>query len=637
MPAISTFGLRISTAKKYKESLSIGLDDTSPERNILYFFIGKPVNEDVLGGNSRHYTMEYYPYEYTKIIPTGTENYNSVIRVEHSTDNTQFQALVDPELSCYGHLYITNITQGSFPDSGETLRLIFDDDGTEIVSNRLIKFKRAFPISTQRGIVNFASATDFDQRTAHNEMISLKRVKSDDTRLSIKRKNWISGNNYYPWSGIAGSTYVGSGNTTTRYNICGSNMSNLEDVDYYVMNDIYEVFMCIRSKSTASTDKPSSRDNTKYNFNNKIFTGDDGYMWRHMFTITEQEDFHFLTGTHIPIPTDLSPWEGYPYKSPVMAYSHSGDFNINTTGTVYTIAFDPSSGTENLVTLKMVANASNTVTNDNLTVHTTTGQEFNFISTMLSHYGFVDENELSSTTTGNIVPLYGATDEIPDIEVIVPPIGGYGADVVSQLMANTLSVNIFLEHNIDDIRLTNFSQIGLIENVLQNNGIRAVADALSANSAFLAENLDPVLPIGSKMSFNSNQLGAYSTSALSTNKNELDSGELTTYRFIQPYKYCTEGKESVVDSGDSFKLFPRTYEFIDSFSTALTGISPYSRTDSFTLGSGNVSLEGMDFNADGLSEREIMPYSGNIIYISERETIRRQTNRTEKITLTMSF
>lgn len=639
MPAITTNRLKTSIAKKYIDSLK-------QEENTLYFFMGKPINETVFSGGTKMYIMEYYPYDYRNIKSDSSNpiDYNKITKVEHQTDSSLFQANVDPQLSCYGHLYITNILQGNFPNSNQPLKLFFGEDtsNNDIILNNAIKFKKAYPISNKNGInINTPTDNEFENNIAFNEMIALRRVKSEDIRLSIKRVNWVSGNKYYPWSGTAGYKYIGPNGVEITNKVIGhSTATSLDEVEYYVMNDAFEIFMCIKSQTGNSTDKPNRTDTNKYDNNTKLFTGSDGYIWRYMFRVEDEPNI--LTSNYIPLPIDTSTFESDPYKKPIMAFSHDGNFTTNRSGTSYTIAFDPSSEEQKLVKLKLVANISNVVTNDNLTVDEVQGEDFNFLSTIHTHYHFINDDGLTSNTNNTISPLYDITDTIPDIEVVVPPPGGYGSDIATQLRANIVQITLFLDHNERDIPTTNFSQIGLIENVKLSNGTLATQDTLSAASGVSMTPTISNYKIGLKniqstmLSFVNSLSVNININGLSIEKSFIDG----VLKYIQPYRYSTEKGDNNTTNGIGFASFPRVLKFgKDNDNTPQTNtILSYAKELSASiLNSINGVFAGILFDNTPYANSEIMPYSGNIIYISERELIRRQDERTEKITLAIEM
>lgn len=636
MPAITTNRLKTSIAKKYIESLN---QDT----NNLYFFMGKPINEDIFVGGNKNYIMEYYPYDYVNIKSeiSNPIDYNKITRVEHPTDVTQFQADVSPQLSCYGHLYITNIIQGNFPNSDQPLKLIFGENAlnNDIILDNAIKFKRAYPISNKSGInINTPTDNEFENNIAFNEMIAMRKVRSEDTRLSIKRVNWVNGNKYYPWSGTAGYKYIGSNGTELTTKVIGhSTATSLDEVEYYAMTDAFEIFMCIRAPSGNSTDKPSRTDTNKYDNDTLLFTGNDGYIWRYMFRI-EEDGPNLLTSNYIPIPTDTSRFEDTPYKKPVMAYNPSGDFTVNRSGTSYTIAFDPSSEEQKIVKLKLLADINNNVTNDDITVEEVEGEDFNFLSTIHTHYGFRDSNGLSSNNNNTIIPLYGQTDSIPDLEVVVPPIGGYGSDIAAQLRANIIQITLFLDHNQTDIPITNFSQVGLIENVKLSNGTLATEDTLSVASGVSITPTSSNYKIGLK-NIQSTIVQLVSSLNINININGLSIEKRfveNILKYIQPYRYTTERGDNDETTGIGFASYPRVLKFgkdIDNTRQTNTILSYARELSASVLNSINGVFAGILFDNTPYANGEIMPYSGNIIYISERELIRRQDQRTEKITL----
>lgn len=112
-------------------------------------------------------------------------------------------------------------------------------------------------------------------------MIGAKRISSSDVRLALPRYNWTSG-----------TTYV-------AYDNCSCSVDVLESgAQFYVITDEWNVYKCISNNNGApSTSKP-----TTIQTNNTIETADK-YVWKYMFTVSEEERLRFVTEEFIPVRT----------------------------------------------------------------------------------------------------------------------------------------------------------------------------------------------------------------------------------------------------------------------------------------------------------------------------------------------
>lgn len=98
----------------------------------------------------------------------------------------------------------------------------------------------------------------------------IKRIKSENMRIVVRRINWKSGTTY------------------TEY----SDVTDLDGKDYYVMTPDYNVYKCMKSTG-ASTIMPSGRSVN-------VITTADGYQWKYIYTVAE-DYLGFLTLEYMPV------------------------------------------------------------------------------------------------------------------------------------------------------------------------------------------------------------------------------------------------------------------------------------------------------------------------------------------------
>ena len=104
----------------------------------------------------------------------------------------------------------------------------------------------------------------------YRNMIFLKRLRSENMRLVVRRINWTYGAAY------------------TAY----SETTDLADKDYYVMTTEYNVYKCMRSNG-ASEIMPTGRSSN-------VFSTGDGYQWKYIYTVPE-DYLGFLTLDYMPV------------------------------------------------------------------------------------------------------------------------------------------------------------------------------------------------------------------------------------------------------------------------------------------------------------------------------------------------
>jgi hypothetical protein len=125
-----------------------------------------------------------------------------------------------------------------------------------------------------------------DQNNLHfNDMLSLKKVGSDDAVRVIPRYNWTTG---------------------TVYDQYDSRVEDIFDSVFYVLNSNNEVHKCLYVPKNPDTwaDLPSTEEPDGVGVT--ALTYDDGYIWKYMFTISAQNANEFLTPDWIPVETNAT-------------------------------------------------------------------------------------------------------------------------------------------------------------------------------------------------------------------------------------------------------------------------------------------------------------------------------------------
>jgi hypothetical protein len=120
--------------------------------------------------------------------------------------------------------------------------------------------------------------TDAQDYISLSDIVSLKRITSNDIKLGVPRYEWKSGNYY------------------SQYD---SEKDPFDPKSYehpfYVVTDEYNVYKCLNNNNGApSTSKPTG-------FSTSIINLADGYSWKYMGTISSQDAAGFLTSDFIPV------------------------------------------------------------------------------------------------------------------------------------------------------------------------------------------------------------------------------------------------------------------------------------------------------------------------------------------------
>lgn len=113
-----------------------------------------------------------------------------------------------------------------------------------------------------------------DEIDARTNMDFLTKITTDDAIPSIRRTQWTSGTIYQSYSYDDPLLFA---------------------KNFFVVNAIGNVYKCLFSPNTPSTDAPTSTPM-------ESFQTTDGYVWKFMYNIPSEQQRKFYTNTHIPVP-----------------------------------------------------------------------------------------------------------------------------------------------------------------------------------------------------------------------------------------------------------------------------------------------------------------------------------------------
>ena len=113
----------------------------------------------------------------------------------------------------------------------------------------------------------------YNSRT-HRNMMFVKRVRSSDAVMMIRRIDWVAGTVYDHYEDV----------------------DDLSAKDFYVLTDDMRVYKCLNNNDGApSFNKPNSTDVTN------AFILPDGYVWKYMFRVEASDQLKFLMPDFIPV------------------------------------------------------------------------------------------------------------------------------------------------------------------------------------------------------------------------------------------------------------------------------------------------------------------------------------------------
>jgi hypothetical protein len=247
----------------------------------------------------------------------------------------------------------------------------------------------------QPNTANSSVSTEYE---IWDNMIGAKKITGSDMRHVIPRYNWTLNTDYTAYSDTDTDLY----NSNTKF---------------YVVTSQNHIFKCLSNNSSSnSTVEPSA-----LNFNTATTIVQDGYVWKYMYSLTDQDLLRFTTSDYIPVKTlnsndGSTQWtvqqaaiEGGIYAAPIIS---GGSGYTNTSNIVVLISGDGSSA----IATASINLSSNTVSN--LTI-TNPGSGYTYASVTISGGG---------GSGANAKP------------VISPP-GGHGSNPLYELGGNIVMIN----------------------------------------------------------------------------------------------------------------------------------------------------------------------------------------------------
>ena len=413
-----------------------------------------------------------------------------------------------------------------------------------------------------------------------DDMLGAKIIASTDVSRAIPRRNWTTGTTYDMYEHNIGSS-----------NAANSGATNLFDATYVVMNSSYAVYKVIENDgATASTVEPTSTSNS-------IFATSDGYRWKYMYSLTSAETLNFMSTDFIHCSTDstvsAAAVDGALDTALVVAGGSSYTTSSGSTISAIPIRGDGSSGVAS-VTISSGAISAVSIT--------TAGTGYT--------YAYITNADIIAATNA------GGAGSGGNINVIIPPKGGHGADALKELGAFYVMMNKSLvgAEGTSDIGVANdFRRIGLVRNPY-NFGTTTVASADTRRQLYAA-----VFSSVSGTFAADEEINQASTGAV---------GKVVEYDATNKllYWYQTRFPDVGTDSDGNATAFSGANAITGQTSSASATPNTGSSTDA-----NGVSI------TSGYSNPELAADSGDIIYVEERSPITRASDQTENIKLIIEF
>lgn len=293
-----------------------------------------------------------------------------------------------------------------------------------------------------------SSIFTFDQ--VWKNMVGAKKIQGNDVRLAIRRFDWESGTIY------------------TEYDDTEANLDmNDPDVKFYVVTDEWNVYKCLSNNNgSPSTIKPTS-------INTYIAEQlSDKYVWKYMYTLTDEEKLRFTTENYIPVRTlteDNGTLQWHVQRNAVQG--SIGSVKIIDAGSGYSNVSPPT------ITITGDGTGAEAIATVNVS---TTGIESVLVTNKGQNYTYAN------------VAISSATGDGAAARVALSPPGGHGANPVEELGGSFVILNPKLagsESGILDIQ-NEIRQIALIKNPVLIDGSTIASGVVYSQTTAIT--LDPV-------------------------------------------------------------------------------------------------------------------------------------------------
>lgn len=293
-----------------------------------------------------------------------------------------------------------------------------------------------------------SSIFTFDQ--VWKNMVGAKKIQGNDVRLAIRRFDWESGTIY------------------TEYDDTEANLDmNDPDVKFYVVTDEWNVYKCLgNNNGGASTVKPTSIN---------TYLAEqlaDKYIWKYMYTLTDEEKLRFTTVNYIPVRTlteDNGTLQWHVQNNAVQG--SIGSIKIIDAGSGYSNVSPPT------ITITGDGTGAEAIATVNVS---TTGIESVLVTNKGQNYTYAN------------VEISSATGDGAAARVALSPPGGHGANPVEELGGSFVILNPKLagsESGILDIQ-NEIRQIALIKNPVLIDGSTIASGVVYSQTTAIT--LDPV-------------------------------------------------------------------------------------------------------------------------------------------------
>ena len=464
-----------------------------------------------------------------------------------------------------------------------------------------------------------------DNFTNHNDFwdtaIALKKINASDVKQIVKKNSWTSGTTY---------DYYRHDYSITNAPKHAQGTS-LYSSNYFVLNSDFRVYICLKNGTSPEQPdgKPSLDEPTFTDLEPKVAgTSGDGYVWKYLYTIKPSELIKFDSTEFMPVPSD---WATGSENAAVRDNAIDGGIKV-----VVIQNRGVGLGTANRTYTRVPIKGDGS------------GAECTVVVNADQQIGSVDvTNQGSNYTFGTVDIVAGGLprpDSYPQLDVIIPPTGGHGADIYKELGATNALVYSRIENdseNPDFITGNQIARIGILENpkAFGSSSILTLDKASAAyamrltgtgysSATFTADSIitqttgTGVTAIGKVISYD--QI----TGVLKYWQDRTMAGFTTVGAATTTPIFGFNADRFTADISDGGSVNITGGSISLGINTAFDGLSTSINNKTYYLGQTFTS---------GLSNPEVKKYSGNMLYIDHRPAITRSSNQKEDIKVILQF
>ena len=463
---------------------------------------------------------------------------------------------------------------------------------------------------------NFKSENEY-----WDTIIALKKITDSDVKQVVRKNTWASGTTY---------DYYRSDYSITNKPKHAQGAS-LYSANYFVVNSDYRVYICLQNGTDPENleGKPSLDEPTFTDLEPKAAgTSGDGYIWKYLYTIKPAELIKFDSTDYMPVPKD---WSSSTDNASVRDNAVDGGLKVvviqnrgvglGTANRTYTRV--PIKGDGSGAECTVVVNADQKI--GSVTI----------------------SNEGSNYTYGTVDLVAGglpAPDTWPQLDVVIPPQGGHGSNIYRELGATNVLLYSRIENDTENPDFVTSNQIARI-GVICNPKAYGSTSILSLDKASATYAVRLTGTGYSSVTFTDDSIVTQTTGTGVTAIGKVINYDQTTgvLKYWQDrtmagfttvgiattspiYGYKMNRFTADIASGGSVTVVGGSSNL--SISTNFSGVSTSINNKTYYL--------GQTFT-NGISNPEVKPYSGNMIYVDNRPAITRSSNQKEDIKVILQF